>query len=180
LTSSLARCSDEARRAAAELLTGRTKTTQEQAEQLDELVRTLPTGDIRRGQAVFNSAKAACSTCHAIGYLGGNFGPDLTRIGQVRNERDLLEAIVFPSASFVRSYEPVLVTTKSDIHNGILRGDNATELVLATGPTTEVRLPRGEIAATLPGTVSPMPQGYDQILSAQELADLVAFLRASR
>ena len=52
-------------------------------------------GDVARGQAVFNSPKAACLTCHAIGYLGGKVGPDLTRIGQVRSERDLLEAVSF-------------------------------------------------------------------------------------
>src|SRR6185437_1817898 len=86
---------------------------------LEELLVAVKEGDVRGGQAIFNSAKAACSTCHAIGYLGGNVGPDLTRIGQVRTERDLLEAIVYPSASFVRSFEPVLVSTKSgDDYNG--------------------------------------------------------------
>ena len=78
-----------------------------QQAQLEELLAALKDGDVRRGQAVFNSTKAACAACHAIGYLGGKVGPDLTRIGQIRTERDLLEAIVFPSASFVRSYEPV-------------------------------------------------------------------------
>ena len=60
-------------------------------------------GDVRRGQAVFNSPKAACLACHTIGYLGGKIGPDLTRIGQIRSERDLLEAILFPSASFAEA-----------------------------------------------------------------------------
>ena len=73
----------------------------------------LQGGDIARGQTVFNRTKAACLTCHAIGYLGGRIGPDLTRIGQVRSERDLLEAVVFPNASFARGYEPVIVRTKS-------------------------------------------------------------------
>src|SRR6185436_3502006 len=72
-----------------------------------ELIATLKDGDIRRGQSVFNSPKAACSTCHTMGYQGGKVGPDLTSIGTVRTERDLLESIVYPSASFVRSYEPI-------------------------------------------------------------------------
>src|SRR5206468_9741895 len=76
-----------------------------QREHLDQLAASLQAGDIRRGQSIFNSPKAACSACHAIGYLGGKVGPDLTTIGQIRTERDLLEAIVYPSASFVRSYE---------------------------------------------------------------------------
>ncbi|HEX7447236.1 MAG TPA: PVC-type heme-binding CxxCH protein, partial [Pirellulales bacterium] len=71
----------------------------EQKARLEELLESLPPGELRRGQAVFNSTKAACVSCHTIGYLGGKLGPDLTRIGQVRTRRDLLESIVFPSAS---------------------------------------------------------------------------------
>jgi putative heme-binding domain-containing protein len=67
----------------------------------------LPNGDVRRGHEVFNRPKLACTACHAIGYLGGKVGPDLTRIGAVRAKRDLLEAIAFPSASFVRAPETV-------------------------------------------------------------------------
>ncbi|NDH95642.1 MAG: hypothetical protein EBZ13_14170, partial [Planctomycetia bacterium] len=75
------------------------------------LLARLPTGDPTRGHAVFLSQKAACTTCHAMGYAGGRVGPDLTKIGGVRTPADLLEAIVLPSASFVRSYEPVVVLT---------------------------------------------------------------------
>jgi putative membrane-bound dehydrogenase-like protein len=152
----------------------------QQKAKLESLVSTVSGGDVRRGQSVFNNTKAACSSCHAIGYLGGKVGPDLTRIGGTRSERDLLESIVFPSASFVRSYEPVLVATKDGkVHNGILKRDS-DEVVLATTATEEIRIPRSEIDEMKPGTVSIMPAGLDQQLSAQDLADLVAFLRASR
>src|SRR5262249_38062806 len=83
-----------------------------QRAKLDELLAAMGSGDVRRGHQVFNGSKAACISCHAVGYLGGKVGPDLTHIGKIRTERDLLESIVFPSATFVRSYEPVLVTTK--------------------------------------------------------------------
>lgn len=148
---------------------------------LEELSSALKNGDIRRGQTIFNSQKAACSSCHTIGYLGGKVGPDLTRIGQVRTERDLLEAIVYPSASFVRSYEPMIVVTKSgDQHNGVLRKDAPDEVVLATGPDAEVRVARADIAEMRPGSVSVMPSGLDEQLSRPELADLLAFLKATR
>jgi putative heme-binding domain-containing protein len=152
-----------------------------QSQKINLLLSELKDGDVRRGQALFNSAKAACSTCHAIGYLGGNLGPDLTRIGQVRTERDLLEAVVYPSASFVRSYEPVVVSTRDgEHHTGILRRDAPDELVLATGPGAEVRLDRKAVAEVQPGTLSLMPQGLDEQLTRQELADLIAFLKATR
>ncbi len=152
-----------------------------QKSHLDQLLSSLKDGDVRRGQAIFNSAKAACSTCHAIGYLGGKVGPDLTRIGQIRTERDMLEAIVYPSASFVRSYEPLSVATKDgEDYNGILKSENADELVLVTGPNVEQRIPRSQIAEMRPGTVSLMPGGLDEQLSKQELADLLAFLKATK
>ena len=152
-----------------------------QKAQLEEMLSSMKDGDIRRGQVVFNSQKAACSACHAIGYLGGNLGPDLTRIGQVRTERDLLESVLYPSASFVRSYEPVIVTTKSgDEHSGVLRKDAADEVIVGTGANLEARIPRIDIAEMRPGAVSVMPQGLDQQISRQELADLIAFLKATR
>jgi len=165
----------------AELLASLNVDAAKQKAHLDELLSNLKDGDIRRGQGIFNSQKAACSTCHAIGYLGGNVGPDLTKIGQVRTERDLLEAVIYPSASFVRSYEPMVVISKSgEVSTGVLRKDSPDEVVLLTGPNAEVRISRSDIAEMRPGTVSVMPAGLDEQLSRQELADLVAFLRATR
>jgi putative heme-binding domain-containing protein len=116
-----------------------------------------------------------------MAYTGGTLGPDLTKIGAARNERDLLEAIVFPSLSFVRSYEPVLVKTRTGTeHLGIVKKEDGEELVLATGPQTEARIPRKEVQNMEPAPVSLMPQGYDGIFTPQELADLVAFLKAAK
>jgi putative heme-binding domain-containing protein len=152
-----------------------------QSQRLDTLLAAAEDGDVRRGQVIFNSPKAACVSCHAIGYLGGKIGPDLTRIGQVRTGRDLLEAIVFPSVSFARGYEPVVVRTRSgETHTGVLRGDLPDEVVLATLTRDETRIPRSEIVDLQPATVSLMPPGLDEQLTRQELADLIAFLKAAR
>jgi putative membrane-bound dehydrogenase-like protein len=148
---------------------------------LESVLAMVPEGDIRRGQAVFNSPKVACISCHEMGYVGGHIGPDLSRIGSVRSERDLLEAILFPSASFVRSYESITVQTdEGRILNGVIKHDAAHELVLTISATEEARIARSSIEEMFPGTVSIMPAGLDQQLTPQELADLVAFLKASQ
>jgi putative membrane-bound dehydrogenase-like protein len=153
----------------------------QQQTRLDELAKSLPAGDIRRGQAVFNSNKTSCLACHTIGYVGGTIGPDLTRIGQIRSQRDLLESVLFPSASFVRSYEPLAVlTTDGRTFNGLVKKDAADELVLIEAADKEVRIPRALVEATQPGKVSIMPTGLDKQLSTQELADLIAFLQNCR
>ena len=151
----------------------------QQRARLEGLLTKLAKGDIRRGQVVFQSQKAACYSCHSIGYKGGNVGPDLTRIGKIRSERDLLEAIVFPSASFVRSFEPMSVITKAGkTYNGLVRKDTPDEMVLAISGTEEVHVARGDIEEVQPSRVSVMPAGLDKQLTQQELADLVAFLKA--
>jgi putative membrane-bound dehydrogenase-like protein len=150
---------------------------EKQRQQITDLLPLVHKGDVRRGQLVFAREKAACSSCHQFGYKGGRIGPDLTKIGAIRAERDLLEAILFPSASFVRSYEPVQVVTKSGkVHNGLVKSDAPDEVVLVLSATETVRVPRDQIEEMRPGTVSVMPAGLDKQLTPQDLADLVAFL----
>ncbi len=167
--------------AGAELLVLLNADAAKQRAHLEELAPTVRDGDVRRGHQLFSSQKAACSTCHAIGYLGGKLGPDLTRIGQVRTEMDLLESIVYPSASFVRSYEPFTVVVKGgEDLTGIVRKDAPDEVVLATGPETEAHVSRADVLEMRPGKVSLMPDGLEQALTKQELADLLAFLKAAK
>jgi putative membrane-bound dehydrogenase-like protein len=177
----LAKYPDSVRKQGESLLASLNVDSAKQAGRLGELLSTLGTGDVRRGQAVFNSPKAACMSCHAIGYIGGKIGPDLTQIGQIRTERDLLEAILFPNASFARGYEPVTIMTEAgETHSGVVRSDLKEEVVLATSAGAETRIPRQQIVDMQPGTVSVMPPGLDELLTRQELADLLAFLKATR
>lgn len=175
----LARYPAPVQRRGEELLAQLNADVTRQNARIDELLAAAPAGDVRRGQEVFTSGKTACTLCHVIGYGGGRLGPDLTTIGRIRSERELLEAIVYPSATFIRGYEPFVVTTRSGAsHSGIMKKDAPEEVVLATGPETEQHIARADIADLQPGTVSPMPPGLDAVLSRQELADLVAFLKS--
>jgi putative heme-binding domain-containing protein len=148
---------------------------------LDELEPAIAKGDVKRGRTVFFGKKAACSTCHVVGTEGGRVGPDLTKIGGIRAGRDLLEAVVFPSASFVRGYEPLVVATKDGrLHSGILGRDTADAIYLVNAERAETRIPRAAIETIDRGKVSIMPQGLDAQLSRQELGDLIAFLQSLR
>lgn len=153
----------------------------DQRKKIEELLPLMSQGDIRRGHAVYYSPKATCSACHRLGHAGGTIGPELTKIGDSRTERDLLESILFPSLSFVRSFEPVLiVTVDGKTLNGTIRSESAEEYILTTGADQEARVRRDEIEEMQPSTVSIMPAGLDGQLSSQELADLVAFLKNAK
>jgi putative membrane-bound dehydrogenase-like protein len=179
LKTRFAKYPESVQKSAAELMTVFNASAADKKKRLDEFEASLPAGDSHRGHLIFNGTKAACATCHAVGYLGGQVGPDLTRIGSIRTQRDLLEAILYPSASFVRSFEPMIVTTKDgEDHSGLIRKEASDSLVLVTGPAAEEKILRSDIKEIRPSTVSVMPEGLEQQLTRQEMSDLVAFLKA--
>jgi putative membrane-bound dehydrogenase-like protein len=151
-----------------------------QRTRLEELLAASASGDAERGRKLFLDAKSLCTTCHAMGGVGGTFGPDLTKVGAIRTPRDLLEALIFPSASLVRSYEPMLVKTKTGEALGLIKKDAPDEVVITTAPGVDARFPRAEVLSFQPAATSLMPPGYDGIFTPAQLADLVAFLRTAK
>lgn len=143
--------------------------------QLEELEASLKRGDVSEGRQLF-FGKATCFTCHAVEKNGGQFGPDLTNIGEIRSKHDLLEAIVYPSASFAREHETSKIITKTNTYTGIITEQLADAITIATGPGTTVRVPRSEISSIELQNISMMPPGLDKILDNQELSDLMAYL----
>ncbi len=139
-------------------------------------------GNPTAGRELF-FGKATCYNCHAVGSEGGRLGPDLTSVGAIRSGHDILEAVVFPSATLVPDYQTQRVTTKSgQTYNGIRSqlesGREAT--VLWLGVNQKLRIARDEIVGTTPSTVSLMPEGFASLLTQKEMADLLAFLKLQK
>jgi putative heme-binding domain-containing protein len=108
---------------------------------------------------------------------GGKVGPDLSKIGSIRSGRDLLEAIVFPSATFARGFEPFLIRTKDGgVHDGLVSRETPDAIYLFTAERQEKRIPRASVDVIQQSKVSIMPQGLDNQLTRDELRDLIAFL----
>jgi putative membrane-bound dehydrogenase-like protein len=169
------------RQAAAPLLKRLAVDTEKQKARLAELAPVLSGGDAGRGRELFFGKKATCAACHTIGGEGGRVGPDLSKIAAVRTGPDLLEAIVFPSASFARGYEPYVIAARDGrLYTGIITRETADSIYLVTAERAEVRLARPAIESLERGRVSIMPQGLDAQLSRQELADLIAFLKSRK
>ncbi len=149
-------------------------------ERLRALRPLLAGGETERGRRIFFGEKVACFSCHTIGQEGGHVGPDLTGIGAIRSGDDLLEAIVFPSASFVPGHEVYNVDTETERIAGVIRSQSKEAIVLVTGPNGEARIPRSRIRKIERSNVSLMPEGFDTTLSKSEFADLLAFLQAEK
>jgi putative membrane-bound dehydrogenase-like protein len=139
----------------------------------------LTGGNVKRGREVFFSNKVACSTCHAIGEVGGNVGPDLTKVGATRSGRDLLESILLPSASFAQGYENYRVTTTNGEELiGILARQSADAVILRGASGAEIQAPRSQIQNIARSPISIMPEGLEQGMTADEFRDLLMFLQS--
>lgn len=157
------------------LLTKMNAAHSERLARIQAIESQLQNGDEARGRVLY-FGKATCWTCHTMGEEGGKLGPDLTAIQNDRSVHDLLEAILYPSVSFVREYETYQVRTAKNTYLGIIREQSPEALVMGIGPETSVRIPRAEIEAISVQDVSMMPQALGELLSEQELIDLLAFL----
>lgn len=151
---------------------------EKQKARLAELGGLLAAGDAKRGREVFFGKKAACSGCHTVAAQGGRVGPDLTKIGAIRTGVDLLEAIVFPSASFARDYRPYTIATESGkVYTGVVTRQASDAIYLRTAELAEIRIPRKAIEEMRESNTSIMPKGLDTTLTPDELRDLLAFLK---
>ncbi len=150
---------------------------EQQKARLEELKDAASGGDAARGRQVFLGKKAGCTACHMAAGQGSKVGPDLSKIGSIRSGRDLLEAVVFPSATFARGFEPFRVRTKDgSVLDGLISRETADAIYLFTAERQERRVARSSIDAILQGKLSIMPQGLDAQLSREELRDLIAYL----
>ncbi len=182
LTAALQSFPDTVRQQASPLFQQLAVDQEKQKARLADLQDVLVGGEIQRGRDLFfGNKKAICATCHAAQGQGGKIGPDLSKIGAIRAPRDLLEAVVFPSASFARGYESFTVTTgDGQVLSGIIGRETADAIYLFNSSRIEVRVPRSEIESLQQSTVSIMPEGMDAQLNRQELSDLIAFLQSLR
>ncbi len=135
-------------------------------------------GNIDAGREVFFGTKAGCSSCHRLATRGGVIGPDMTHIGRIRTRRDLGESILYPSLTLARGYDMLLAitTTEGLSYSGLVERATKDSIHLRTAQRELLRMPRAQIEDQATSKTSIMPQGFDELLSDEELDDLVAFL----
>jgi putative heme-binding domain-containing protein len=146
---------------------------------LTELQPLLEGGDIDRGRIVFFSSRTACSACHTVNSQGGRIGPELSKIGSIRAPVDLLESLVYPSATIARGYESyVIETTQGKTVTGLLARETGEAIYLTTTERAEIRIPRASVDSIKQSKQSIMPAGLEGQMTKQEMQDLLAFLRS--
>jgi putative heme-binding domain-containing protein len=152
----------------------------ERMQRLDHLsAQAGVAGDAARGRLLFEAGTGACTSCHLIGPIGTDFGPNLSTIGRIRQPRDLLESILFPDASLARDFEAHLVQTNDGATRiGLIRDETATSLTLVLPGGGTARLPGDQIKSFQRVPVSLMPAGLESAFDEDQLLSLVAYLHS--
>ena len=149
------------------------------AANVDQVLSMIDDADPSRGRDVFFAEKSKCGTCHQVQKQGGEIGPNLSTIGANRSEQDLLESILFPSASIVRQYESYSVLTQDGrVFTGTIARETTKSLFIQPQTGEPVRIDQESIETISPADTSLMPSGIDEVLSQQDIADVVAWLRS--
>ncbi len=152
----------------------------DQAARIAEYEPLLKGGDAARGRTLY-FGKSTCSTCHTVGKEGGTIGPDLTTVGAIRSGRDLIESLLFPSATIAQKYETyVVVNDDGKIVQGILARQSKETIVLYDASGAELRLRKDGIEQMEVSRRSLMPEGVANVLARDEIRDLLAYLQTLR
>ena len=128
-----------------------------------------------RGKAVFLKV---CATCHRADGQGSQVGPDLTTVA-ARSPDDILIHILDPNREVAANYLNYAVTTKDGrTFSGLIAEESAGAVTLKRGEGATDIVPRGQIEEIVSTGLSLMPEGLDQGIEPQGLADLIAFIRS--
>lgn len=136
------------------------------------------TGDASRGRRLFHeTASVQCRNCHRIQNDGKEVGPDLTTIGKKYARAQILENLLEPSKVIEPKYVTYLVeTTEGRLVSGLLVNKDENGVVLKDAQNTEVRISAKQIEQLVPQRQSLMPDLLLRDMTAQQVADLLAYL----
>jgi putative heme-binding domain-containing protein len=141
--------------------------------------KVIASGYAANGEKHFQAGKGTCIACHKIGDTGRAIGPDLSHIGAIRTERDLLESILFPSNTLARDYEAHIIETSDGLQTlGVIKSHTAEGLLVLDIAGQEKNIAHQTITGDTTLTTSLMPMGLDQTMPEAELLDLVAWLKS--
>ncbi|WDQ14954.1 DUF7133 domain-containing protein [Rhodopirellula sp. P2] len=149
----------------------------------DELESALPQARHGRSWEQGRAAlgKAQCMKCHRVNEQGSPTGPDLTHVGRRFDEQALLESIAQPSKVIDEKYRlSTYVLDSGQVITGRPIGVSATVITVQTDSlrSETVALKRAEIEQTSPANLSLMPSGLLDVLTLDEILDLIAYLKS--
>ena len=127
---------------------------------------------------------AMCDRCHRHGREGYPIGPDLTHVASRFGRRDLLGEILDPSKSIAENYQTTILDLKDGrklagqvIPNLDYRAPNLQLAENPLFPDKITQIPKVDIAKRDHSKISLMPAGLLNLLTKNDILDLLAWLQ---
>ncbi len=151
---------------------------------MDEITPLLADGfekgrSYERGKDAYLAAK--CAKCHRIGDYGGAVGPDLTAISSRFGRREVLESILEPSKTLSDQYQNEVFTTGSGKSvTGRVVDETKDSIAVQPDPLSPERvvIRKDDLERRVPSKLSPMPANLADVLTRDEVLDLLAYLES--
>ncbi len=135
-------------------------------------------GNADRGRALYLDGKLlACSNCHRMEGVGGNVGPDLTRLWDTQTLDKLIESIVEPSKEIKEGFQAYTATTKKGLtFTGLKITQTTDEVVLREASGKDIHIATRDLEELTASKKSLMPDNVISQLNYNQFLDLLAFL----
>jgi quinoprotein glucose dehydrogenase len=132
-----------------------------------------------RGRALYlNNKTLACVSCHRMEGIGGNVGPDLTRLWDTQSIEKIMESILEPSKEIKEGYQAFMATTKKgQVFTGLKIAQTADEVVLRDANAKDIHIATKDLEELAASKQSLMPDNVIGQLTYEQFIDLVAFLK---
>lgn len=140
------------------------------------------TADAANGRLLFEQGVGTCSSCHRLDGVGRELGPDLSRLAEERRTpAALLKSMMQPSLEIEASYRVLSVLDQAgQVHVGRVLQRDAQHLTLLDAGGNTIAIAMDSVEAEKELTTSLMPEQLLAPLTAQQAADLLAYLRGLR
>lgn len=135
---------------------------------------------VMRGMQAY--MKARCNQCHVVAGHGINLGPDLTEISKRFKGTKLLQQMLEPSKEINEKYRPYqFVKADGRVVAGVVIKEKPREYEVITNlllPNAVTRVAKKDVDEKIASKISPMPAGMLNVLTRQEILNLISFLEA--
>ena len=132
-------------------------------------------GDPKKGEKlVMTHAAAQCIRCHKINDSGSALGPDLTKIGKLRNRAHLVVSMLDPLREITDGYGNIIANMKNGEEiTGVLSSQKPDEWLITQADGKTIKINPNEIEKSQLTSIMPPMSG---IMKPEEIRDVVSYL----
>lgn len=130
-------------------------------------------GNPATGKEIF---RENCAQCHKLEGIGFDVGPELTTVAQAGAEKILVN-VLDPNREVNPQYINYMIDTSDfESHSGIIASETATSITLKRANGESDTILRVNIDSIRSDNLSIMPEGWEETIDQQKMADLIAYI----